>query len=984
MKKNLAKRLFGFVLLLVAPLSFAQSTITGTITDAETNDPVPGANVIVVDTNDGITTDFDGNFTLTTNASSPFQIEVSVIGFETQQLMANNADNLKIVLKPSISQLDEVVIAASRTPERIAESPVSIERLNLQEIKNNTSSDFYTSLDNLKGVDILYSSVTLPVVNTRGFASFSNERFLQLVDGMDSAAPGLNFAVANLIGLNELDVSSVEILPGASSALYGANAFNGILLMNSLSPWEKEGVSAQVKGGITSSSNGGDNQFYDVSVRAAIKLSDKFALKLNISSFEGSDWYQTDDRQSLDASAGSPDSISQRNGNELAYNAISVYGDEITQNLNFQQIALATPAARDLVANAVAQQFGVPDPSLIPGIDAIVNQQITSAIPNTSYTIGMPGYQEADLWDYTASNTKFDATLYYKISDNVELSWQSKIATGDAIYQGQSRYVLKGLGVQQHKLELRGNNFFVRGYTTIEDSGDAFDAVFTGQNMMIAQGADWYNTYTFGFLQSMFGGATANQAHALGRQAANATLLQPGSEGFNSLYNTITGTPLYGGSKFTDNSSLTHVDANYNFGNLGKLGEFQIGGSFRSYTLDSNGTIFTDYNGDTIGINEYGIYTQLQSKISEKLRFTGSIRYDGATNYDANFSPRLSFVFSPDEAKKHNFRISYQTGFRYPTNQDQYIGLETPRGIILGSAKDNFDRFRSQPLGTAAELGAQTAGLFSQLGITVNETLSGNDILNNSYTLGSVLRAAQTNNPGDLVVADVSIVEPEKVTAYEIGYRGQLGAFFIDASYYANDYDNFIAGQNVVTPHYGDVAGMQMIPAQFSPLGVAVPAAATAIIGGFATASSIDSNTDADVKSSGFNLGINTNLNGYNVGFNYTYANLDFDQAQAESYESGFNTPENSYKFSLSNQKLTDKLGFGINYRFLESFLWESTYYDGIVPDRSLLDAQVTFSISEKINLKAGGTNLLGDEYYAAPGAGLIGSTYYVSLRYGL
>ncbi|MGB0392480.1 MAG: carboxypeptidase-like regulatory domain-containing protein, partial [Flavobacteriaceae bacterium] len=146
MKKNLAKRLFGFVLLLVAPLSFAQSTITGTITDAETNDPIPGANVIVVGTNDGITTDFDGNFTLTTNASSPIQIEVSVIGFESQKLMANNSDNLNIVLKPSISQLDEVVIAASRTPERIAESPVSIERLNLQEIKNNTSSDFYTSL----------------------------------------------------------------------------------------------------------------------------------------------------------------------------------------------------------------------------------------------------------------------------------------------------------------------------------------------------------------------------------------------------------------------------------------------------------------------------------------------------------------------------------------------------------------------------------------------------------------------------------------------------------------------------------------------------------------------------------------------------------------------------------------------------------------------------------------------------------------------
>ena len=73
--------------------------------------------------------------------------------------------------------------------------------------------------------------MTFQSVNTRGFATFANTRFVQLVDGMDNSTPALNFPIGNLVGMNEVDVQSVELLPGAASALYGANAFNGILFM---------------------------------------------------------------------------------------------------------------------------------------------------------------------------------------------------------------------------------------------------------------------------------------------------------------------------------------------------------------------------------------------------------------------------------------------------------------------------------------------------------------------------------------------------------------------------------------------------------------------------------------------------------------------------------------------------------------------------------------------------------------------------------
>src|SRR5690606_38083380 len=119
----------------------------------------------------------------------------------------------------------------------------------------------------------------------------ANTRFMQLVDGMDNAAPALNFPLGNLLGMIETDVQSVEILPGASSALYGANAFNGILFMQSKSPFDHEGISAYLKGGITSQEAAGNNEYRDFGIRAAHKFSEKFAAKVNFSYLSGTDWF---------------------------------------------------------------------------------------------------------------------------------------------------------------------------------------------------------------------------------------------------------------------------------------------------------------------------------------------------------------------------------------------------------------------------------------------------------------------------------------------------------------------------------------------------------------------------------------------------------------------------------------------------------------------------------------------------------------------
>lgn len=283
--------MFSLALLFCA-FGMAQTSISGKVVD-DGNLPIPRVNVVIEGTNTGTATDFDGNFTITTDKPLPFNIVASTIGFEPTTINVSvETDDLRITLIEG-NILDLIVVSASRAPERLFESPVSIQRFGTKEIKNTPAIDFYDGLENLNGVDVNTNSLTFKSINTRGFASFTNTRFVQLIDGMDNTSPSLNFALGNLIGMNELDVENIELLPGASSALYGANAFNGILFMTSKNPFDNQGISAYAKGGITSQEAAGQNGYYDVGIRMAHAFSDNFAGKVNFSYLTGTDWFAT-------------------------------------------------------------------------------------------------------------------------------------------------------------------------------------------------------------------------------------------------------------------------------------------------------------------------------------------------------------------------------------------------------------------------------------------------------------------------------------------------------------------------------------------------------------------------------------------------------------------------------------------------------------------------------------------------------------------
>lgn len=915
----------------------AQNTITGSVTDSKSQ-PVPGANVKVLGDSAGTVTDIDGSFKLTTNANLPLKLEISSVGFEKKTLsVSSNNQKISVVLNDEETKLNEIVVSASRTPERLLESPVTIERMGLKDIKATTSPSFYEGLENLKEVHFNTSSLNFKSINTRGFATVANTRFLQLVDGMDNASPALNFVLGNLIGLSELDVANVELLPGASSALYGANAFNGILFMNSKSPFTHQGISVYGKYGQTTQEIAGTNDYWDFGMRAAHKFNEYIAGKANITLMKATEWIPADERSVSGGRIG--------HANNPNYDGLNSYGDEVT---NF--------------------------------------------IPNVGL-VSRTGYREQDLNDNKIESVKADFSLHFKPWKNdFEVILQHKVGVGNTVYQGANRYRLENFIMQQSKLEVKGKNFFVRGYMTTEDAGDSYDMRFAAWNVNRAAKSDrgWFTDYATAYLQSQIGlGLTGEQASSFARNFADNNVtqvpgfpqlganplglvanglprFQVGTAAYNNALATVIQNPdLTKGAKFIDQSRIYHSDANYNFKDIIKVAEFQVGGSFRQYVLDSQGTIFTDEDGP-INYTEFGAYVQAQKKVlNDRLKLTGSVRYDKSEFFNGFVSPRISLVYSAGEKKNHVFRTSFQTGFRNPTTQDLFIGLDLGPFALIGSQEGNLTRYTET-------LTTSTAGV--ALGQPTTVTFTGTDAYTRpAFTDPSVRLFNITQDTSVLQLASIpSLVKPEQVKAFEVGYKTVLdNNFSVDVNAYYNIYNDFLSTSRLVIPYYG-------VAQEGLPLN---DLAIQAIRNRDARTFQIYSNSATEITSFGFGVGLSRKLfKDFEIGANYNHAQFEFDQERDPSFIAGFNTPKHRVKASIGNEKLFKNFGVNVNARWSSEYLWQSSFADGTIPEITVFDAQISYGIPVlKSVVKLSASNIGADDYLQVIGAGRIGQQYLIS-----
>src|SRR5688572_11075850 len=338
---SIMKRIIYLVFVFITPgLNFLQAQentvieVSGMVTDREHKLPLQDVSVQVKGTVTGAITNASGKFVLRTKSKFPFTLVFSSIGFQQQQLEVKSlGSNLQIELVTQTVLGSEVVVSASRVAESILKSPVAIEKLDIRAIRETAAPSFYDALENVKGVQMTTSSLTFKVPNTRGFNIPNNFRFMQLVDGVDMQAATLGVPLGNAIGPTELDIQSVEITPGAASALYGMNAINGMANLLTKSPFTHQGLSVYQKTGVNHVDNVDHNAslLTETAIRYAKAFNNKFAFKINIGYFTGIDW------QSSNTTDQNPNTLNTANpaypelagaNNKPAYDAWNRYGDE--------------------------------------------------------------------------------------------------------------------------------------------------------------------------------------------------------------------------------------------------------------------------------------------------------------------------------------------------------------------------------------------------------------------------------------------------------------------------------------------------------------------------------------------------------------------------------------------------------------------------------------------------------------------------------
>ena len=915
----------------VAVYGQSQVSISGRVADAASGESLPGVNIRVKDKVIGTITNAKGDFSLTVNQSAPLTLIFSYVGYTPQEISITEANvtGLEIKMEEQVIFGQDVVVSASRVEESILRSPVSIEKLDILDIRNTAAASFYEGLATLKGVDFSTQSITFKSINTRGFGANGNTRFVQLIDGIDNQAPGLNFAVGNIVGINDLDLESAELQPGASSALYGPNAINGILLLTSKNPFEYQGLSVYAKTGVNHVDERDDNLslYQDYGFRYAKAFDNKLAFKVTASYLRANDFRGVDTRdQGL--ATGAPPGVVERGaterGNNRFYDGVNTYGDFGITVGRIADIAIAQGNA-----SVAATRSLYPD--------------------DMSGYFTPTGFSEASFVDNTTESVKIGGALHYRLNDNLELLGQFNYGSGSTVYTANDRFVLDNFSITTAKLELKGSEFYLRGYTTQENSGDTY-AANTLASLINQQ--TYLSPYLSAFAGARLAGASIEQAHASARVSADAAQPQPGSAAFDALVESNRAIPIsQGGAKFLDKTDLYHMEGNWNLSERIDFADVIVGANFRRYALYSEGTLFAlENDGSEIGFNEYGAFLQASKSVAnDNLTFQGSVRYDKNEYFKGQFSPRFSAVGTI--ADNHNIRGSFQRGFRIPTTQDQFIDLDVVTRRLIGSNDLLVDRYNFKT--------------------------------NTVYTTESVNAARQAGNEALLVIEDRvnNEFKTEKVNTFEVGYKGLFadGKLLVDAYYYNSTYTDFIA----------EIDFTQAVPnglRQPNP-DAGTPGQRQQIVDGTVPTQryGFDVNADGKVKSQGWALQLDYQIgNGYEIGGNVAYNELTSqDDLIAQGFAASYNTPKYRYNIKFANRKVTDRLGFNVTYRWQQAFLWESSFGTGVIPEFGTLDAQVSYKVPTwKSTFKIGASNLLNERYTTSFGNPSLGGIYYFQITF--
>ena len=818
--------------------------------------------------------------------------------------------------------LSEVVISASRISESILKSPVSIEKIKSQAFKLSAAPSFFDALENVKGVQLITPSLGFRIINTRGFANTTNVRFTQLVDGIDNQAPEIGAPIGNALGPSDLDIESVEIIPGTASALYGLNAINGLANFITKDPFKNPGISFQQKTGINhvSDKETGVKFFTECSFRIDEVISKKFAFKINGTYTGGYDWI-ADNTNDQNASANAKLGIPGGPANP-AYDPINGYGNESSDRK-------------------------------------------TITLGGKQYSVARTGYAEKDLTSYGLHNLKADVALVYKFTSNTQLTYTYRFADLDDVYQRANRFRLKGYTLQQHALELKNNIYQVRAYLTVENTGKSYNLRSAGENedRNYKTDANWYADFTKGFNTATSAGATVQQALQQARQTADAGRYQPGTTAFKTTLDKLADINNWDvGSALRVKDDLFHIEGQLDISKAispdfsQKTGlELLTGFDHRSYIIHPDGNYFINYVPghafDDMYYSKTGGFIQAAKELLDnKLKLSATLRADRNDYFSLKLNPRFTAVYSP--VVEQNIRVSFQSGYRFPSIFEAFSNVNSGGVKRIGGLRVVSNGiFENSYLRTSIDA-FQTA-------------------VKNDFNNGIATNTAIENEKGLLKKNPYTYLQPEHINSFETGYKALFfdGKLNVDADFYYNKYNHFIAQAEINVPN---TQKADSIPYYLNDKTKQARYRAW-------------TNSQSTVYNFGGSLGLSYNLSQkFIVSGNVSYARLQ-RTANEDALEDGFNTPQWITNLSFGGNRVVGSFGFNVTYKWQSGYYWQSFLVNGNVSSYGTLDAQVNADIIKtKVNLKIGATNLTNRYYNSFLGGPAIGGFYYTTLTYAI
>jgi outer membrane receptor protein involved in Fe transport len=328
--------------------------------------------------------------------------------------------------------------------------------------------------------------------------------------------------------------------------------------------------------------------------------------------------------------------------------------------------------------------------------------------------------------------------------------------------------------------------------------------------------------------------------------------------------------------------------------------------------------------------------------LDDRLRFTASGRYDKNENFKGRFTPRFTALYKL--AEDHNLRASYQTAYRFPTTQNQWINLVIGGGTILIGGLPELRDFYDFKGNKAYSLNSvRDAGAAYLSGASIPEVI------------------------GKLQEQQFGEYNPETCKQFELGYKGLIQKkILIDVYGYYGKYENFL----------GRVVVLQSLD-KTNPLGVLSGASRRSI--------SVAVNSEGKVTTYGFGASVD-----YQMPNNFVAnGNISTDRIKdvPPGFISFFNTPNYRLILGFGNTGFgyQKRFGFRVDMRNQDGYYFESDFRQGNIPGFTVLDAQVSYKFPKTRSLlKLGATNLTNKYYKTSFGNPEIGGLYYLSFGYNV